>query len=197
MIIWETAAILEKNKLATDKPFLVLLQLTHKLLPDTIRLARNNEDVVWNGHTWNRFPIKYTSVTNDGKTLPTCKLSISACGGVIKNYIKQYGGLADAAVTMYLVHAGMLDRTPPLMTLDFTNRHTTYDEQWVTFELGCSPEIYNRFPPDKYMRNYCPYKFKSIQCGYDGNESCCNNTLKECRIKQRFGGEQGMTGGYA
>ena len=29
------------------------------------------------------------------------------------------------------------------------------------------------------------------------DDDCCNNTLKECRIRQRFGGEQGMTGNYA
>ena len=196
MLIWESAAIMEKNKLASDAPFLTLLEISHKSLPDIVRLARNTEDVVWNGHTWTRFPVKFESVTTDGKTMPTCKISISSCGGLLMTYVKQYGGLTDAKVTMYMVHANMLDHTQPLQTLEFVNRGTTYDEQWITFELGCSPDVYNRFPPDKYMQNYCPFKFKSVQCGYAGQEPCCNNTLAQCRIRRRFGGEQGMTSNY-
>lgn len=48
MLTWESAAILEKNKLASDKPFLMLVEVNHKSLPDTVRLARNTEDVIWN-----------------------------------------------------------------------------------------------------------------------------------------------------
>ena len=196
MLTWETAAIMEKNKLSSDKPFLLLLQVEHKSLPEVVRLARNTEDVTWNGYTWTRFPIKFESVTADGKTMPTCKISVSSCGGLLMTYVKKYEGLTDAAVTIYTVHAAMLDHTQPLLTLEFVNRGTSYDENWITFELGCAPDVYNRFPPDKYMMNYCPFVFKSIQCGYSGTAACCNNTLKECRIPSRFGGEQGMTGTY-
>jgi phage-related protein len=197
MLIWETAAIMEKNRLASDAPFLMLVEVRHKSLPDVIRLARNTEDVEWNGHTWTRFPLKIDAVTTDGKTMPTCKLYVSNAGGLIMSYVKKYEGLTDAAVNIYVVHANMLEKTQPLMTLEFVTRGTSYDENWITWELGCAPDVYNRFPADKYMTNYCPYKFKSVQCGYAGNEACCNNTLKECRIKSRFGGEQGMTGSYA
>lgn len=197
MLTWESAAIMEKNKLASDKPFLMLVEVNHKSLPDTVRLVRNTEDITWNGHVWTRFPLKCDSVTTDGKTMPTYKLSVSSCGGLLMGYVKRYEGLTDAAVKIYMVHAAMLDRTQPLMTLEFVVRGTSYDESWITFELGCAPDVYNRFPPDKYMTNYCPFKFKSVQCGYTGDADCCNNTLKECRIRQRFGGEQGMTGNYA
>lgn len=196
MLIWEQAAIMAKNQLSSDAPFLTLIEASHKKLAAPIRLVQNNEDITWNGHTWTRFPLKIESVTTDGKTLPTCKLSVSNVGGLIMGYVKKYEGLTDATVKIYTVHAAMLDHTQPLASLEFVVRGTSYDENWVTFELGCSPDIYNRFPADKYMQNYCPYKFKSVQCGYAGTEPCCNNTLKECRIKSRFGGEQGMTGSY-
>lgn len=196
MLVWESAAIMEKNRLSSDKPFLMLVEATHKALNQPIRLVRNNEDITWNGHTWTRFPLKLDSVTTDGKTLPTCKLSVSSCGGLIMNYVKRNSGLTDADVKIYMVHAAMLNHTQPLTSMEFVVRGTSYDENWVTFELGCSPDVYSRFPADKYMQNYCPFKFKSVQCGYTGNAACCNNTLKECRIKERFGGEQGMVGTY-
>lgn len=196
MKVWETAAILEKNKLASDAPFLLLLKIRHTDLPEVIYLARNTEDVTWAGQVWARFPLNVSSVVTDGTTLPTVKLTVSNCGGVIQSYLQQYGGLTDAAVTLYVVHANLLDTAEPLDRLDFTCLSTSYDESWVTFNLGSSPELYNKFPLDTYMTDFCPFAFKSVRCGYAGSEKPCNNTLKECRIRERFGGEQGMTGNY-
>lgn len=148
-------------------------------------------------YTWTRFPLKCDSVTTDGKTMPTCKLSVSSCGGLLMDYVKRYvEGLTDAAVKIYMVHAAMLDRTQPLMTLEFVVRGTSYDESWITFELGCAPDVYNRFPPDKYMTNYCPFKFKSVQCGYAVDADCCNNTLKEAAFAS-VSAVNRMTGNYA
>ena len=36
MKIWETAAILEKNKLSSDAPFLLILKLNHKEFPEDV-----------------------------------------------------------------------------------------------------------------------------------------------------------------
>lgn len=196
MKVWETAAILEKNKLSSDAPFLLLLKLHHADLPEDIYLARNTEDVVWSGRTWTRFPLSVTPVTTDGTTLPTVNLTVSNCGGIIQSYLQRYGGMTDAAVTLYVVHTKLLDNPEPLDQLDFTNLSTSYDEAWVTFKLGSSPELYNKFPLDTYMVDFCPFVFKSVRCGYAGTDKPCNNTFKECRIKERFGGEQGMTGNY-
>ncbi len=196
MLDWEAAAILEKNKLASDAPFLILLKIEHSKLESPIYLARNTEDVVWNKQTYVRFPFDIGTVTSDGQTIPTVDLTISNCGGLIQSYLQEYNGLADAKVTLYLVHENLLDRTDALMTIEFSVNSVSYDEQWITFKLGCSPELYYKFPLNCYMVNYCPYRFKDIRCGYNGTASACNNTLKECRIKQRFGGEQGMVGNY-
>lgn len=196
MKVWETAAILEKNKLSSDAPFLLLLKLHHVDLPEDIYLARNTEDVTWSGRTWTRFPFSVTPVTTDGTTLPSVKLTVSNCGGIIQSYLQQYGGMTDAEVTLYIVHTNLLSSDEPLDQLDFTCLSTSYDEAWVTFTLGSSPELYNKFPLDTYMLDFCPFVFKSIRCGYAGADKPCNNTIKECRIKERFGGEQGMTGNY-
>ena len=196
MKVWETAAILEKNKLSSDAPFLFLLKLHQADLPEDIYLARNTEDVTWSGRTWTRFPFSVTPVTTDGTTLPSVKLTVSNCGGIIQSYLQQYGGMTDAEVTLYIVHTNLLSSDEPLDQLDFTCLSTSYDEAWVTFTLGSSPELYNKFPLDTYMLDFCPFVFKSIRCGYTGADKPCNNTIQECRIKERFGGEQGMTGNY-
>ena len=196
MKVWETAAILEKNKLASDAPFLLLLKIRHADLPEVIYLARNTEDVTWAGRVWTRFRLNVSSVVTDGTTLPSVKLTVSNCGGIIQSYLQQYGGMTDAEVTLYIVHTNLLSSDEPLDQLDFTCLSTSYDEAWVTFTLGSSPELYNKFPLDTYMLDFCPFVFKSIRCGYVGTDKPCNNTIKECRIKERFGGEQGMTENY-
>lgn len=197
MLIWEAAAILEKNKLSSDAPFLVLLKIEHDKLSEPIYLARNTDDVIWNGVTYVRFPFNFSQMTVDGQTLPTVDLTISNCGGIIQTYLQRYNGLADAQVTMYLVHENLLDRKDALLTIEFSVNSVSYDESWITFKLGCSPELYFKFPLDCYMVNYCPYRFKDIRCGYAGNAPSCNNTRAECRIPARFGGEPGMVSNYA
>ena len=42
------------------------------------------------------------------------------------------------------------------------------------------------------MKDFCPFKFKGVQCGYKGDETECNKTLSRCRAlgnSVRFGGE--------
>ena len=47
MLKWPNAAILEKNRLASDAPFLTLVKMVYGSL-EPIYIARNNEDVNWN-----------------------------------------------------------------------------------------------------------------------------------------------------
>lgn len=195
MQIWSAAAILEKNKLASDAPFLILLEINHALLPEPVRLVRNNEKTVWNGNTWEAFPFDFDNITEEGATIPSLGLKISNAGGIIQTYIQQYNGFADGTATIMLVHAAHLDDLVPQFELAFTVKETQYSEEWITFTLGPSSESSNRFPISRFIENYCPYKFKSVRCGYAGTADICNNTLDQCRIPKRFGGEPGMSTG--
>ena len=63
---------------------------------------------------------------------------------------------------------------------------------WVVFTLGTDFSFSRRFPPVRVMKDYCPFKFKSVECGYKGYAQSCNKTLKRCRELNnsvRFGGE--------
>lgn len=194
MLIWPLAAILEKNKLANDKPFLVLCKMVIPGLTDPVYLARNNQNVTWNGKEWVAFPMKIGNVTSDGKTLPSVDFSVSNVGGLLQKYLQQNSGFVDAKVTWYVVHENMLDVTKPLIKLEFEVNSTNYSADWITLNLTCSMETYNQFPACSYLAHYCPYRFKSVRCGYNGTEEPCNNTRDTCRIPSRFGGEEGLSG---
>jgi phage-related protein len=192
MLPWSLAGILEKNKLANDKPFLVFVQVDVDGIPEPIRLVRDNQDQTWNGQVWQRFPVDFDKVTEDGKEIPSVNLKVSNVQGVVQGYVQQYRGLCDAPVKIMIVHAAHLDNPVPEIELDFVITQTKYDEQWVTFSIGASNDHSFRFPFWRYMTNFCPFHFKDIQCGYAGGQPECDGTLTTCRIPVRFGGEPGI-----
>ena len=146
MLQFSKIATLEKNKLSTDAPFLLLFDISHEQLAENIRLVRNTEDVTWAGKTWTAFPVDIEDYSEDGKSLPALNMKIAAGQGLITTYLQKYGGLTDARVRIYIVHAKCLDVDKPEMELEFQITETTYDEQWITFTLGASPELANRVP---------------------------------------------------
>ena len=194
MLQFSKIATLKKNKLSSDAPFLLLFDISHEQLAENIRLVRNTEDVTWAGKTWTAFPVDIEDYSEDGKSLPALNMKIAAGQGLITTYLQKYGGLTDARVRIYIVHAKCLDVDKPEMELEFQITETTYDEQWITFTLGASPELANRFPAWKYLTDFCPFVCGDIRCGYAGDKTCKNN-LASCLIPERFGGEPGIPTG--
>lgn len=194
MLQFSKIATLEKNKLSADAPFLLLFNISHEQLAEDIRLVRNTEDVTWAGKTWTAFPVDIEDYSEDGKSLPALNMKIAAGRGLITTYLQKYGGLTDARVRIYIVYAKCLDVDKPEMELEFQITETTYDEQWITFTLGASPELANRFPAWKYLTDFCPFVCGDIRCGYTGDKTCKNN-LASCLIPERFGGEPGIQTG--
>ena len=150
--------------------------------------------MTWAGKTWTAFPVDIEDYSEDGKSLPALNMKIAAGQGLITTYLQKYGGLTDARVRIYIVHAKCLDVDKPEMELEFQITETTYDEQWITFTLGASPELANRFPAWKYLTDFCPFVCGDIRCGYAGDKTCKNN-LASCLIPERFGGEPGIQTG--
>jgi len=192
MQVWSQAATLQKNKLASDAPFLILVEVICKSLPEPIYLVRNTEKITWRGVDWIQFPLEIDSSSEDGKTIPSLNIKISNCGGIVQQYIQQYNGLVDSEIKIYVVLASNVSSSAAEFELDFLITQTKYNEQWITFTLGASSELINRFPTNKYIADFCPFTCKDIRCGYTGAGSCVNN-LKSCLIPLRFGGEPGMT----
>ena len=126
---WPAQAIIEKNKLSSEAPFLCLVKMIYKDLDKPICLVRNNEDIVWNGDTYTAYPMDFDTVTTDGATLPKINWTVSNAGGELQKYVQKFKGFTDAEVSIIVVHYNMLDVTDPLQQLDFVITSTTYDEE--------------------------------------------------------------------
>ena len=193
MRVFSEAAVLEKNRLASDSPFLIFLEIENKEI-GVIRLVRNTENIMWQGNEWQAFPLDIETSSEDGKTIPALNVKVSNCGGIIQTYLQQYNGLVDSMVRLMVALASNLENPNPEFELDFLIKSASYDESWVTFCLSASAELMNRFPAHRYINNFCPFRCGDLRCGYIG-AGVCVNTLETCLIPSRFGGEPGIQRG--
>ncbi len=188
MLALSEASIIEKNNLATDGVWLLAVEAQ---IPDnTLYLVNNTENVTLGGKEYTAFPFSLEDITEDGKELPNVKLTVSNVTGTIQRYVEENNGLGGMKVVLRVYHT----RIPDVAEVEehFVVTGVTCDVEWVTFTLGTDFSFIRRFPPVRMMKDYCPFKFKGVECGYKGSAQKCNKTLKRCRElgnNTRFGGE--------
>lgn len=188
MLTLSQASIIEKNKVATDGVWLMLLEVD--IEGDTLRLVNNTEDVTFQGKVYTAFPFTLEDITEDGKQLPNVRLQVSNVTGTIQRYLEANQGLGGAPVRIYVMNTNVPDVAE--IEEHFVVIGSSADVQWCSFQLGTDFTFTRRFPPVRIMKNYCPFKFRGLECGYRGVESHCNKTLANCRKlgnSARFGGE--------
>lgn len=195
MLTLSQASIIEKNKTATDGVWLMLVELETPS-GEVIRLVNNNENITHKGHEYIAFPFSVEDISEDGKQLPNVKLSVSNVTGVIQGYLEDEKGLGGAKAHISIINTNIKDVTE--VEEFFIVTGSSADSEWVVFTLGTDFSFTRRYPPVRIMKDYCPFKFKSIECGYNGTETACNKTLGRCRELNnslRFGGEPSIPQG--
>jgi lambda family phage minor tail protein L len=195
MLNLSSAAITEKNKLASDGVWLVLLEIR---LPSTevIRVVRNNQDIVWpasGGNTYAAFPFEIDTLSDlKPGEVPSLAIKVSNVTRALTPYLESGQGGVGAEVYLRVVHSEHLDITDPEIELVFKCVGCSADSMWATFELGASNPYSRRFPGNRILKNFCRYKrFKGPRCGYSGGATTCDRSLKRCRElgnSTRYGG---------
>lgn len=188
MLALSEASIIEKNKLSTDGVWLLALEA--QIPGNTLYLVNNTEDVTLGGQRYVAFPFSLEDITEDGKELPNVRLTVSNATGTIQRYVEKNNGLGGMKVVLRVYHTSIPDAAE--VEEYFVVTGVTCDVEWVTFTLGTDFSFTRRFPPVRMMKDYCPFKFKGVECGYRGAAQQCNKTLKRCRElgnNIRFGGE--------
>ena len=188
MLALSEASIIEKNKLSTDGVWLLALEA--QIPENTLYLVNNTEDVTLGEQRYVAFPFSLEDITEDGKELPNVKLTVSNATGTIQRYVEKNNGLGGMKVVLRVYHTNI----PDVAEVEeyFVVTGVSCDVEWVTFTLGTDFSFTRRFPPVRMMKDYCPFKFKGVECGYRGAAQQCNKTLKRCRElgnNIRFGGE--------
>ncbi len=193
------ALIQEKNKLSGDGAWVVLLELSISG-EDVIRLANNNEDVTWDGYTWQKFSFELDTIKEDGQGgLPSFTVKISNITREFTSLIDGHDGATDSEVIIRVVNSEILTETEPLFVDISRVISTSIQLDWIVFTLGAQNPMQMLSPRERYLANHCRYKeFKGTKCGYAGVDGTCDRTFSDCSTKgnsMRFGGFPAITQG--
>lgn len=184
-----TAAIMEKNRVSTDGVWLLLATIT-VAGEEPIRLVCNNENIEFRGKIYYMFPFELSPVKESSTELSSTTLAVSNVTGAIQQIVEQYDGIVGADVCIQAINTNVPDYIAD--ELNFKVTGVSSDRNKVTFKLGTDFVFTRRFPNVRILKDFCPFKFKGVQCGYTGALTACNKTLSDCRKhgnSARYGGE--------
>lgn len=203
MLNISAAAKIEKNKLAADGAWLVLLEIIIPVLNETLRLVRNTDDITWRGYTWTAFPFVPDEISEDSKgELQTLAIKVSNVTRTVQYYLEQGEGGVGASVKLYVIHSKHLNLTTAEFEETFEITSTSADAHWVTFSLGPGYPLMSRRPERRILKNFCPFEYGGAECAVSAfvklSYPGCNKSLVACRERGnsvRYGGEPSIPAG--
>ncbi|MCG5512864.1 hypothetical protein [Ectothiorhodospira shaposhnikovii] len=191
------ATAIEKNKIASDTPFLFLLVI-EVVNPDTgttvetLRIANNNEPVSHKGNHYDPAHFELNTRNASGE-IQQIQLTITDLTRAIQARMQAYGGGVGFRVTLIAINAGQPDEEPYHFER-FEVTGASAKDYVVTWTLGAENPLTMNFPRRRQMRDFCPWRYKGEDCGYVGPMTECDLSLagpKGCRAhnnEHRFGG---------
>jgi len=189
----------EKNKLGTDSVFLVLLEVHIPGVP-TVRITNNSEDVTWREEIWLSFPFEISDI-NEGANgeIPQWVITMDNRQRVMEKYLQDYdyylkiNGIEGNEIfcNCYITNSKDLANTEAIKEVYFELSQPTTTSEVATFTLTANSPFRKYVPRRKYLKLFCAWKFKSVECGYTGTGDTCDKGLVQCRAygnSARFGG---------
>jgi phage-related protein len=200
------ASVIEANRIASEVPFLCLIDVevvnpTTGVVVTTLHIARNSEEVVFDGNTYEPgvFDIQLTAEAGQAAEVT---LSVNDYTQAIQGMLEAYGGGVGSNVTFYLVNADNLDQGPEVVEY-FQITATQSGDYIHQFTLGAENTLMQTFPRRRQTKDFCQWRYKSTECGYTGGLASCDLTLQGpngCRVhsnSNNFGAFPGLNGnGY-
>lgn len=198
--------VIEKNKLHSDTPFLVCLDVdiwdeNLGQVIETLHLVRNSEDILYQGkiYTAVEFDVK---VKNEVGEMPSVTVNVVDYKRVIQRELQEYGGGIGFPITMMIINAGNLDQKPEHVEY-FRITGTGAKNYMVSWTLGTENPLTGRCPKRIAWRDRCSWRYKGQECGYSGPLQSCDLSLQGengCAAHSntpRYGGFPGIKPGSA
>lgn len=168
---------------------------------DTIRIARNTEDVLYDGVNFDKFNLQVGEQTFSGDgSIPRVTLRVfQDVNRVIEDLVNETEGALGATVKLIRVNEKWLTSPVDALEFDYDNLASESDTEWVTFTLGIPNPLTQRYPLRIYSSNSCPWAtptlFKDARCQYTGGDGTCTGTYEDCYVKgnaAHWGAEIGL-----
>ena len=193
--------VIEKNRIASTTAFVMLIEVgvineVTGILDETIYLARNNEDITYQGHVYTATAFDF-NIEESSENIPEVSVSIQDPTGAVMSRAEQYSGGVGWKVRFKYINTGNLTLEPEIEEMVYVVGATaqTYS---MDFTLGARNPLSQRFPRRMQWRDRCSWVYKGDECGYTGGETFCDYTLQGpdgCGVKGntlRFGGFPGI-----
>jgi len=167
----------------------------------TQRIARNTENIVYDGDTFDRFnfDVSPQMFSSEGD-IPRVTLRVfQDINRRVEDIINNAEGALGGQIKLIRVNEKFLDTPVRALEYDYDNLASQSDTEWVVFTLGMPNPLTQRIPLDTYNSSICsqatPTLFKGSRCQYAGDDISCTGTYNDCRGKdnaEHWGGELGL-----
>lgn len=174
-----------------------------------------NNDVVWQGNTYARFPVEASGFERSGKgAMPRPRLKVANVSGLIGVLARELSDLVGSKITRRRTFAKYLDAVnfpdginpqadPNVSFPDevwFVDRKSNENGVFVEFELAAAFDVQGiKLPRRQCIQNVCSAIYRGAECGYVGGPVAdksdnptsdpaldqCGKRLESC--KKRFG----------
>lgn len=178
-VVSDLLFLVEKNKQANSPVHFYDIYYTDS---DVVRLTDCGSDLVFEGNTYLKFPIKHQDVSESvNGEVPKVKLLVGNADRIMQYYLELYDGLRGKRVDIITTFR-------PLITDDaFVIRDVFYvdtpkdSEEVVEFTLLPEFDMMSiQIPCRIYDRYHCGWDFKDSDCKYSGTELECDFSLERC-----------------
>lgn len=170
-----------------------------------------HQSVVWQGKTYMPLPIEAEGFDISAKgELPRPTLTIANIEGLFSGLIRQYDDLIGVKLIRRRTFARYLDAVnfpngnpeadPNVHFPDdlwFIDKKATETKTMIKWELASAFDLQGvQLPRRQIIQNYCQWKYRGGECGYDGpyydindkpclnqSEDMCAKKLSSCRVR--------------
>jgi phage-related protein len=164
------ATVIEKNRLSSEVPFVVVLDIgvidpATGARAETLRLTNNAETLTWQGNLYQPCPFEI-ELRADQNAQNSISLSIKDYSQAVMARMQAYGGGTGFTVTVSVVNAGNLAQ-PPEIVEHFEVIGASAANYVCTFQLGAENNLMRAFPRRRQTRDFCQWRYKDAQtCRY-------------------------------
>lgn len=152
-----------------------------------LAVVNHSAPVTFASVTYHPFPVVRGPIEwNSEGNLPRTTLSLDNRRRSLAHYLEQGQGFQDRVVTMRLVHEDWLALATDRFVMDWIVAGATLTHETIQFELEARAFRSSQLPHDRFMRDRCPWQFRSEECGYEpdaaagANYRTCAKILVEC-----------------
>lgn len=202
------ASVIDKNKVSSQTPWIVLLEIhitdpNTRAVVETIRIARNNENVIFgelDGGEPRIFQAGNFNINIDQRQneAPTVSITAQDQTRYIEQRMEDMAGGVFSEVTMIVVNTDRLDK-PAEIEETFQITTSGAKNYVASFSLGAENLLGIQFPKSNQWKDRCTWRFRGYGCGYAGPLATCdytkdgdNGCLKHFQGKLPFRGLPGL-----